>query len=193
MWFNVIGATTSHEGAVITSFPSCYGKAANFQTAAILKMSSVNTQRTAIIFIHSLPSTTQLPQGETLFHFPPINNLEMFKDSSTTTRKYSKTFLPANFSQPQIISTENIQRPFRLKNCLSRKSPTISRKYSKTFWAAINSNNQQQQTTAAINSNNQQHQSTAAINSSNQQQQSTTAINSSTQQQQSATAINSGN
>ena len=28
MWFNVIGATTSHEGAVITSFPSWYGKAA---------------------------------------------------------------------------------------------------------------------------------------------------------------------
>ena len=122
-----------------------------------------------------------LPRGEPLFHFSPIKILEIFKDFSPTTRKYSNTF----HQQP-----ENNQRLFRLQNCLSRKSSTIFRKYSKTFWA-INSSNQQQQSTAAINSSNQQQQSTTAINSSNQQQQSTAATSSSNQQQQSTAAINS--
>ena len=66
---------------------------------------------------------------------------------------FSKTFSPAKLSQPQIIDileiykdlfackkflaathhySEKIQRPFRLQNCLSRKS-SISWKYSKIF------------------------------------------------------------
>ena len=72
---------------------------------------------------------------------------------SSIPRKYSKTFSPAELSQPQIINfpeifkhffacriilaannqyPKNTQRLFRLHNCLSRKS-SISRKYSKTF------------------------------------------------------------
>ena len=70
--------------------------------------------------------------------------------------KYSKTFSPAKLSLPQIVDvleifkdlfacknfsaathhySEKIQRLFRLRNCLSRKS-SISWKYSKTFSAA---------------------------------------------------------
>ena len=179
MWLNAIGSTTSHEGAVITSFHSWYREAAwpfltysltgrqpysfplfhflflyaslsfpsclakfilnsllslrgrkysktipaalptNFaayrpnllaldfspndpfgsrSNGGHLENSSINNRRTAIVFIHSLPSTTQLPRGETLFHLPPINILEIFKDFSATTRKYSKTFSPAKLS-----------------------------------------------------------------------------------------------
>ena len=72
---------------------------------------------------------------------------------SSMPRKYSKTFSPAELSQPQIINNlekvrnifacksvsaanhqypENIHRLFRLQNCLGRRS-SIPRKYSKTF------------------------------------------------------------
>ena len=74
-----------------------------------------------------------------------------------------------------------------------KHSSLTTRKYSETFSPAINSSNQQPQSTAAINSSNQQQQSTAAINNSNQQQQSTAAINSSNQQQQSTATINISN
>ena len=82
---------------------------------------------------------------------------------------YSETF----HQQP-----ENLQRLF-----------ISSRKYSNTFWEAINSSNQQQQSTAAASSRNQQQQSTAATSSSNQQQQPAAALNSSNQQQQSTAAF----
>ena len=172
--------------------------------------------------IHSLATVNyQLPRGETLFHLPLTNILEniqrLFRlqiclnHKTSTTRKDSKTFSPANLFQPQNINNpkifkdffackfilttkhqqpENIQRLFRLQICLRRKSSTIFRKYSKTFWAT-NSSNQQQQSTAAINSSHQQQQPTAATNSSNQQQQSTAATSSSNQQQKPAAAINS--
>ena len=153
------------------------------KTAATLKISSINTKRTAI-FLHSLPTANYLlPRGETLFHLPPVNILEIFKDSSSTTRKYSRTFSPANCLSRKSSAPENIQRLFLLQNCLSHKSSTMSWKYSKTFWAAINNSNQQQQSTAATSSSNQQQQPTAAISSSNQQQQSTAATSSSNQQQ----------
>ena len=123
--------------------------------------------------IHSLATVNyQLPRGETLFHLPLINILEIFKDFSS--------------------APENIQRLFCLQNCLSRKPSTISRKYSKTFWA-INSSHQQQQLTTAINSSNQKQQPATAINSSNQQQQSTATINSSNRQHQPSTATSSSN
>ena len=141
-------------------------------TAAILEVSSINTQCTAIIFIRLLLSTTNFPEAKLSSTF-----------LSPIFWKYSKTL----HQQP-----ENIQRLFRLQNCLSRKSSTIFRKYSKTFWAT-NSSNQQQPPAAAINSSNHQQQSTAATSSSNQQQQPAAAINSSHQQQQSTAATSSSN
>ena len=166
------------------------------KTDRIRGHSSINTQRTVIIFI-TLPAVNYLlPRGETLFHLPPIDILEIFKDFSSTTRKYSKTFSPANLSEPQITNNPKIFKEFfRLQICLSRKSP-LSRKYSKTFQqstAAISSSNQQQQPAAAISNSNQQQQSATATSSSNQQQQSATATSSSNQQQQSTAATSSSN
>ena len=65
--------------------------------------SNIITQCTTIKFIRLLLPTTLLPRGETLFHLHLINILEIFKDFSSTTRKYSKNF----HQQP-----ENIQRLF---------------------------------------------------------------------------------
>ena len=121
-------------------------------TGGHLEISSIKNQHTARVF------------SRFLAYFPEAN--------LSSTSLPSKTF----HQQPR-----NIQRLFRLQNCLSRKSSTIFRKYSMTFWAIINSN-QQQQSTTIINSSNQQHQSTAATSSSNQQQQPAAAINSSNQQ-----------
>ena len=172
--------------------------------AAILKTSSINTKRTAI-FNHSLPTVNYLvPRGETLFHLPRINILEIFKDFSPTARKYLKTFhqQPENIHRlfrlqnclsRKLSAPENFQRLFRLQNCLSCKSSTISRNFSKTFWAATSSSNQQQQPAAAINSSNQQQQSTAATSSSNQQQQPAVAISSINQQPQSTSSTSSSN
>ena len=92
------------------------------------------------------------------------------------TLKYSKTILKLVFTNFLHRFFENIQRLFRLQNCLSRRT-------------AINSSNQH----SAINSSNQH----SAINSSNQQQQPATTINSSnqgsSQQQQSAATTSSSN
>ena len=147
---------------------------------AILEVSSINTQCTAIIVIRLLLSTTNFPEAKLSSTFLSPIFWKIFKDFFAC-----KFVLTTKHQQP-----ENIQRLFRLQICLSRKSSTIFRKYSKTFWAT-NSSNQQQQPTAAINSSNQQQPPAAAINSSNQQQQSTAATSSSNQQQQPAAAINS--
>ena len=91
----------------------------------------------------------------------PENTQKLFRLQNCLSRKsslhrtYSKSFSPAELSQPQIINNPkilkdfsaciivlaashqypgNIQRLFRLQNCLSSK-PLISRKYSKTFLA----------------------------------------------------------
>ena len=144
-------------------------------TGGHLELLSINNRRTAIVFIRFLAyfpeanlSSTSLPsifgKYSKTSHQQPENIQRLFISS----QKYSKTFSPAN--------------------CLSRKSPTIFRKYSKTFWAAINSSNQQHQSTAEISSSKQQQQPAAEINSSKQQQQSTAATSSSNQQQQSAAA-----
>ena len=184
------------------------------KTERTLGHSSINTQCTSI-FIHSLAATNYRisPRRNSL---PPpshqssgniqrlsINNPKRFKDFSSTTRKYSKTFR----QEP-----ENFQRLFRLQNCPSRRS-SICRKYSKTFRPA--SSNQQQQPASSIpatSSKQQQHPEAPtsssnqqavfqpqpainqqpAANSSNQQKQSATAT-SSNQQQQSTAAINSSN
>ena len=56
---------------------------------------------------------------------------------SSILRKKSKTFPPAELSQPQIINnlTSKNSRFFRLQNCLGRKS-SVSQNYSKTFSTA---------------------------------------------------------
>ena len=55
---------------------------------------------------------------------------------SSVSRKYLKTFSPAELSYQQVIDIPEIFKDFsRLQNCLSRKS-SISRKYSKTFLPA---------------------------------------------------------
>ena len=117
------------------------------------------TYCTTIIFLRLLPPTTLLPQGETLFHLFLINILEKFKDFSSSTWKYSKTFhqhpkifkdfftcriaLAANHQHPKIFkdvfarrivlaANHHFQRLCRLRKCLSRKSLT-TRNYSKTI------------------------------------------------------------
>ena len=140
---------------------------------------SINNQRTAILFIHLLPSTTYFPEAKLSSTFLSpifwkysktfqqkaeniqrlfINNLKLFKDFFAC-----KIFLAADHQ----LYPGNIQRLFEQQSA-----------------AAINSSNQQQQSTAATSSSNQQQQSAAAINSRNQQQQSTAATSSSNQQQQ---------
>ena len=151
--------------------------------------------------IHSLATVNyQLPRGETLFHLPLTNIQEIFKDSSTTTRKYSKTFSACKFvlaANYQLYSG-NIQRLFsnnpKIFKDFQQQQPaaaTSSSNQQQQPAAATSSSNQQQQraaATTAINSSNQQQQSTATINSNNQQQQSTASTSSSIRQQQSTTA-----
>ena len=103
------------------------------------------TRCTIIIFIQLPPSTSQILRGETLFLIPLI-----------ITRKYSKTFLPANLSLPQINNILAIFKDF----------PT----------AAISSSDHQQPSTAATSKSNQQQPSTAATSKSKQQQQPATAV-----------------
>ena len=86
--------------------------------------SIINTQRTTIIFIHLLPSTTLLPRGETLLRFPITTIQKIIKDFSPTTRKYSKTF----HQQP-----ENIQRLFIDNPKIFKDFSSKTRKFSKIF------------------------------------------------------------
>ena len=198
------------------------------QTAAILKISSINTQRTAIL-IHTLATVNYLlPRGETLFHLPLINILEIFKDFPSAPENIQRLFidnpkvfkdffackfvLAANHQQP-----ENIQRLFRLQNCLSRKSSApeksqrlfhlqncLCRKSSapeniQRLFRLQNCLSCEQPTISrkcsktfwpAISSIDQQHQPAAATNSNQQQQQQpAAAINSSNQQQQQPASV----
>ena len=138
------------------------------------------------------------PLGENIQKLFRLQN-RLSRESSNSW-KYSNTFSLAKLSKPQIINIleifkhffacifvlvanhhypGNIQRLFRLQNCLSRKSP-ISLKYSRTSrpassipaatsnHPAINKSNQQQQSTAAINSHNQQQQPAATTGNSKQ-------------------------
>ena len=162
--------------------------------------------------IHSLATVNyQLPRGKTLFHLPFTHILEIFKDSSSTTRKYSKTFSPANLSEPQISNNPKIFKDFfackfvlaanhqlypgnirRLSGQQSTAS-TSSSNQQQLPTAATSSSYQQQQPAATTNSSNQQHQPAAATNSNNQPQQSAASTSSSNQQQHSAATINSSN
>ena len=101
--------------------------------------------------IHSLPSL--LPRGKPLFHFPPINILEIFRDLSPRTRKYSKTFhqhpkIFKHFLACKIVLAANHQL----------YPGNIQRPFGQPPAAAINSSNQRQQSTAATSISNQQQQ-----------------------------------
>ena len=149
------------------------------------------------IFIHSLATVNYLlPRGETLFHLPPINILEIFKDFSSTTPKNSKTFSPAKISWPQIINNPKIFEDFfagKFVFAANHQYPGNIQRLFPPPAAATSSSNQQQQPAAATSSSNQQQQSAAAISSSNQQQQPAEATSGSNQQQQSAAATSSSN
>ena len=57
----------------------------SFGSRSARDQTSIKTQCRAIKFTRLLPSTTLLPRGETLFHLPPVNILEKFKDFPSTT------------------------------------------------------------------------------------------------------------
>ena len=176
--------------------------------------SSINTECTTIIFIRLLPPTNLLPRGETLFHLPLINILEIFKDFSSTTRIYSKTF----HHQPGKIQRLFINNPKFFKNFFAcRIVLSADHQYPRNIQglsgqqAATSSSNQQTvyRQQAATTSSNQQavSQQQAATSSSNQQavyhqQQPASSIpaatsnhpaTSSNQQQQSTEAISYSN
>ena len=99
------------------------------------------------------------------------NNPKIFKDFSSTTRKYS------DFFACRIVSAENHQYPGNIQRLSGQQQQPA---------AAITCSNQQQQSAAATSSSDQHHRSTAATSSSNQQQQPAAAISSSNQQQRPA-------
>ena len=78
MWFNVIGSTTSHEGALITSFRSWYGKAAG----SFLTYSLTGRRPYLFPFINSLSS----PSHPFCLVKINLNTLPSFRG-----REYSKT------------------------------------------------------------------------------------------------------
>ena len=145
-------------------------------TGGHLEISSVNNQLTARVFIRFLA------------YFPEANLSST--SLSSILWKYSKTF----HQQPENIqrlfrlqnclsrkssAPENIQRLFRLQNCLSRKSSApeniqrLSRLQNCLSRKSSTISRKYSKTfwAAAINSSNQQQQSTAATSTSNQQQQ----------------------
>ena len=154
--------------------------------AAMLGVSSINTQCMAIIFIHSLLSTTYFPEAKLSSTFPSSyseniqrlfnNNPKIFKDFFAC-----KIVLAANHQR----YPGSIQRPSEQQSTAATSSSNQQQQPA----AEINSSNQQQQSTAATSSNNQQQQRAAEINSTNQQHQSTAATSSSNQHQRPSTAI----
>ena len=160
----------------------------------IHSLATVNYQLPRGETLFHLPLTNILENIQRLFN----NNPELFKDFSSapeniqrlsrlqiclsrktsTTRKYSKTFSPANQQQQSTaaINSSNQQQQSTASTSSSHQQQQPA--------AAINSSHQQQPSTAATSSSNQQQPPAAAINSSNQQQRSTAATSSSNQQQQ---------
>ena len=140
--------------------------------------------------IHSLPTinyrtSSPLPyrQHPEIIHRLFINNPEIFKDFSSTTRKYS------DFSACRIVLATGHQYPGNFQRLATSNQPASSIPAASSYHPAssfpaatsnhpaTSSSNQQQQSTEAINYSNQQ-QSTAAIDSSNQQQQQARATSS---------------
>ena len=139
--------------------------------------SGIKTQCTTIIFIRLLPPTSLFPGGETLFHFPLINIPEIFKDFLAC-----RFILAANQQNPR-----NIQRLFRLQNCLGRKS-TLSWNNSKNLRPA-SSNPAATSNHPAASSNQPATSSNQPATSSNQQQHPATSSSNQQQQPAAATSI----
>ena len=141
------------------------------KTERIRDHSSINTQRTTILFIRLLPPTTLLPRGETLL---ATALTYIFRKSLHV----SSTSKPANHQHPKIfkyffacriVLAANHQYPGNLQRLSQQQQP-----------AAASSINQQQQP-AATSSSNQQQRSAAATSNSNQQQRPAAATTSSNQ------------
>ena len=163
------------------------------KTERIRGHSSMNTHCTTIIFIGLLPPTTLLPRGEDLFHLPLSDILEIFKDFSSTTRKYSKTshqhprIFKDLFACKIVLAFPSSKQQSSSKPYSSRNQQSSSNQQQQPATATSNSD-QQQQPAAATSNSDQLQQPAAVTSSSNQQQQPATAINSSNQQQQSTAA-----
>ena len=129
----------------------------NIYSLATINWSTSPRRNSLPLSSHQYPEKTQR-----LFRLQNCLSLK-----SSISRKYPKTFSPAELSWPQIIKIPEISKDFPA----SKQYSSSNRQPSST----INNSNQQQQPATAINSSNQQQQPTAATSSSNQQQQSATA------------------
>ena len=141
-----------------------------------------------------LPSTTLLPRGETFLRFPITNIQKLFKDFSSTTRKYSKTFHQQHENTQRLFACRIVlaadhQNPGNIRRLpASKQYPSSNQPAAATSKQYSSSNqqsfcNQPQQSTAATSNSNQQRQPAAATNYSNRQHRPATAISSSNQQQ----------
>ena len=128
--------------------------------------SHLNIQKISSLLFHEQAANHQQPENiQRLFR---LQNCLSCK--SSTTRNYSKTFSPAELSQPQIINNPKIFKDFfawRIVLAADQHYPGNIQRLSGQQ-SAINSSNQQQQSTAATSSSNQQQLSIAATSSSNQ-------------------------
>ena len=158
------------------------------KTEKIRGHSSINTQRTTILIIRLLPPTTLLPESKLSYpQLSPKYSENLFTSVSPASRKSS--------------APENIQRLFRLQNCLAanHQHPNIFKDFlacrivlaanhqqPNLFKDLPSNSNQQLRPATATSSSNQQQRPATATSSSNQLQRSTAAINSSNRHQQSA-------
>ena len=168
------------------------------KTERIRDHSSINTQRTTIIFIRLLPPTTLLPRGETLLSTALTY---IFRKSL----HFSSTSKPANHQHPKIfkdffacriVLAGNHQSPGdiqRLSQQQRSAAATSSSDQQQQSAAATNYRDQQRQLAAATSSSNQLQRPAVATSSSQQQQQPVAATSSSDQQQQSRAATGNSN
>ena len=148
-----------------------------------LEKLNIDTRRTAI-FHYTLPTVNYLtsPEAKLSPTFLPSKFWKYSKTFHQRAENIQRLFRLQNCLSRKSSAPENIQRLFRLQNCLSRKS-SMFQKYSKTFRPAPSSkSNQQQPPTAATSKSIQQQPSTAATSKNNQQQPSTAATSESNQQ-----------
>ena len=165
------------------------------KTGRIRCHSRINTQCTAIV-IHSL-ATINYPTSPRLNSPTHSSHVNIQKISSLLFHQQArKSSAPENI-QRLFINNPKIIKDFfacRIVLAANHQYPgNIQRLCGQQPAAAINSSNQQQQSTARTRSSNQEQQPAAAISSSNQQQSPAAATSSSNQQQQSTAAISSSN
>ena len=151
--------------------------------------SHLNLQRISSLLFHQQARKSSAPENIQRLF---INNAKIFKDFFAC-----RIVLAANHQYPGNIQRLCGQQPAAAINSGNQQQQSTARtsssKQQQQSTAAISSSNQQQEPAAATSSSNQQQQSTAVTSSSNQQQQPAAAINSKNQQQQPAAAISSSN